>query len=127
MKYRPSGSTSARRWIRTGSVDASAGRQGGDAIVRSSTCFMRRRRILTPGRPASAATVWGPLTRFSSAPGGPADARERGRALPRQVDAPERLGVGVSMRLAEVGRPLAHPRLRAGEVAELARVAPERL
>src|SRR6185436_10676645 len=53
--------------------------------------------------------------------------RRRARALPREVDAAERLGVGVPMRLAEVGRALAHPALGPGEVPELARVAAERL
>src|SRR5262245_41613466 len=53
--------------------------------------------------------------------------KRRARALPREVDAAERLGVGVPMRLAEVGRALAHAALGPGEVPELARVTAERL
>src|SRR5262249_17509608 len=46
-----------------------------------------------------------------------------GRVLTRQVDAPERLGVGVAVGLAEVGRALPDPTLDPGEIPELARVA----
>src|SRR5262245_35006893 len=63
----------------------------------------------------------------ATAPTTTARRRRRARALAREVDAAERLGVRVPMRFAEVGRALTHAAFRSGEVPKLARVTPERL